>query len=170
MKSIMSMLNKDKYWLFVGWSLFGIAIGFTIASVINFQNQLYNQSLTSLPIGLNLLPEGMFDSLKIFALSQISRLVPQNETIVVSDNRPLSEYFTKHNAEIPRGAYSEKSLLDYMSKNKYDYLLVYEGASEVEELIPLFTTGGLEKLKSHYNEIANYTTEYSNIHLYQRKL
>jgi hypothetical protein len=162
-------LKFNKYGNFFGWMFFGIIIGFILTTFINFQNLLSDQLLNRLP-GRNFLPSGVFDNSTIFALSEISQLIPLNETVVVSDHAPVSEYFIKHNTNIPRGVYSEKSLFEYMSKNNYEYLMVYVGASEEQALKSLFTSGGLKKLNDHYNEIANYVTNYSFIKVYQRKV
>ena len=162
-------VNLNKYGNFFGWVFFGIVIGFILATFINFQNLLSDQLSNRLP-GRNFLPSGVFDNSTIFALTDMSQLIPLNETVVVSDNAPLSEYFIKHDTNIPRGSYSEKSLFEYMSKNNYKYLVVYVGASEEPALKPLFSSGGLKKLNDHYNEIANYVTSYSFINVYQRKV
>jgi hypothetical protein len=161
-------INFDKYGNFLGWVFFGIIIGFILTTFINFQNLLSDQLSNRLP-GRNFLPSGVFDNSTIFALTDISQLIPLNETVVVSDHAPLSEYFIKHDTNIPRGSYSEKSLFEYMSKNNYKYLVVYVGASEEQALKSLFSYSGLKKLNDHYDEIANYVTNYSLINVYQLK-
>ena len=142
--------------------MIGIGIGLVIVSIINFQNQI---SISYL-IPLDLYDEGL-----IPALEQISYILPQNETIVVSGLDPLVMYFTKHNIDVPWSAYSEKSLLRSMEENNYTYLLVFEGGdTRVEALEPLFTQGGLKKLNIDFKEIANFATKYSNLHLYRRRV
>lgn len=162
-------ISFNKYGDFLGWAFFGIIIGFIVTTVINFQNILSDQLSNHLP-GRNFLPSAVFDSFTIVALTDISQLIPPNETVVVSDNAPLSEYFSNHNTNIPRGSYSEKSLFEYMRKNNYKYLVVYVGTSEEEALKSLFSSRGLKKLNDHYNQIANYVTNSSSIYVYQRKI
>ena len=169
MKSIRLLLRGDKLRIFVGWSILGIAIGFVIVTIINFQILLSEQWYVQLPRDLRLLPSGVFDDSSVLVLNNVSRLVPENETIVVSDHGPVSEYFTKRNVQIPRGVYSEDSLFDYMKKNDYKYLLVYQGASDVVDLAPLFSANGLEELNKDFNIVSNYNTEFSSIYLYMRK-
>jgi hypothetical protein len=161
-------LHLNKYWNFVCWLLFGIISGLILATFINFQNLLSDQLSNQLP-GRNFLPSGVFDNFTISALTDISQLIPANETVVVSDHAPLSEYFVKHHMTIPRGKKSENTQIEYMSKNNYKYLMVYVGASEEQGLKSLFNVGGLEKLNDDYYEIANYVTRYSIINVYERK-
>ena len=156
----MASKEESKYWIFICWLLIGIGIGLVIVSIINFQNQI---SISYL------IPVDLYDEELIPALEQISHILPQNETIVVSSLDPLVMYFTKHNVDVPWSAYSEKSLLRYMRENNYTYLLVFEGGdTRVEALDSLFTQGGLKKLNIDFKEIANFPTKYSNLHLYQR--
>ena len=169
MKSIRLVLTGDKLRIFVGWSILGIAIGFVIVTIINFQILLSEQWNGRLPKDLRLLPSGLFDGSSVPVLKNVSQLVPGNETIVVSDHGPVSEYFTKRNMQIPRGVYSEDLLLDYMRKNDYKYLLVYQGSSDVADLAPLFSANGLEELKKDFNIVSDYDTEFSSIYLYKRK-
>ena len=146
--------------------MIGIGIGLVIVSIINFQKQI---SISYLIPGY--LYGYLYDEGLIPALQQISYILPQNETIVVSSLDPLVMYFTKHNIDVPWTAYSEKSLLRYMGENNYTYLLVFEGGdTRVEALEPLFTQGGLKKLNIDFKEIANFATKYSNLHLYRRRV
>ena len=146
--------------------LIGIGIGLVIVSIINFQKQI---SISYLIPGY--LYGYLYDEELIPALEQISYILPQNETIVVSGLDPLVMYFTKHNIDVPWSAYSEKSLLRYMGENNYTYLLVFEGGdTRVEALEPLFTQGGLKKLNIDFKEIASFATKYSNLHLYRRRV
>lgn len=154
---------------FFGWVFFGIMIGFILMTIINFQNLLSDQLSNRLP-EKNFLTSGIFDNFTIPTLIDISQLIPLNETIVVSDHAPLSQYFSKHDMKIPRGSTSEKSLFEYMSKNNYKYLVVYGGASAEEALKGLFSSEGLKKLNDHYKEIATYVTNSTSIHVYQRKI
>ena len=156
----MASKKESKYWIFICWLLVGIGIGLVIVSIINFQNQI---SISYL------IPLGLYDESLIPALEQISYILPQNETIVVSSQDPLVMYFTNHNVDVPWSAYSEKSLLRSMEENNYTYLLVDEGGyTPVEALDSLFTQGGLKKLNTDFKEIANFPTKYFNLHLYQR--
>ena len=161
--------NERKIRSFIGWCLLGIAIGFLVITVINSQNQLLDQLMQRLPGSLNLLPTGVFDDKHVSALKQISELLPHNETVVVSDNRPVFEYFTNIEARIPSDSYSEESLVSNMRENGYKYLIVYEGNSQVHEFSELFSSDGLKRLSLYYNEIANYITVSNDIHIYQLK-
>ena len=166
MKLLTLLLKLDKLKIFAGWSMIGIAVGFVIVTVINFQILLSDQWQGKMPRNYRLLPSGVFDNSTLFVLSNISRLVPNNETIVISDHGPVSQYFTKHDTKIPRGVYSEDSLFDFMKKNDYKYLLVYRGASEVIELEPLFSERGLKKLDKNFMLLSHHDSEFSSVYLY----
>ena len=166
MKSFRLSSEIDKLKIFAGWSMLGIAVGFVIVTVINFQILLSEQWQGKLPRDIRLLPSGLFDNSTIIVLNNISRLIPENETIVISNHGPVTEYFTKHNTQIPRGVYSEDSLFDLMKKNDYKYLLVYRGASDVADLVSLFSASGLKKLDKNFILISHYDTEVNSIYLY----
>lgn len=127
MNSYSHALTTVISWRVVGWLLVGFAIGFIIATIINFENQLNNQFSKVFPRDLNKLPYGVFDDSLISALKKISDLVPENETVVVSDHAPVFKYLTSRHTNLPRGADSEETLFNFMKKNDYRYLVVYEG-------------------------------------------
>jgi len=55
-----------------------------------------------------------------------------------------------------------------MITNKISYLLVFENFSKQVKLKQLFSSAGLKDLETHFQEIANYTTNSNfKIHLYQ---
>jgi hypothetical protein len=107
------------------------------------------------------IPIALYDDSFTSAITKISSLVPQNETLIVSDYAPVINFFTRHPVKNPHVVYS-KSLFDYMAENKHRYLVVFE---------PLLMSERLEKnVNSHFfKHIANFTSQYSNVHLYQRK-
>ena len=68
---------------------------------------------------------------------------------------------------IPRPAYSEKTLVEFMSRNNYKYLVVFDGSSSVETLKPLFSSKGLSELNPEFKELNYYNTSDSKIHFYK---
>jgi hypothetical protein len=104
----------------------------------------------------------------ISAMTNISRIVPQNEPIVSSDYYGNMVYFVTHQFLIPYGISSEKSLVRYMVENNLTYLLVYENHSMVDELKSLFSHGSLNNLDNDFQKLADYTTDrHSRFHLYR---
>jgi len=104
------------------------------------------------------------------AMTNLSRLVPKNESIVSSAHYGDMIYFVPHQLIIPHSAFSEKSLLSYMVHKNLTYLLVYENHSTVKELNRLFNHEGLKNLDNDFQKLAEYTTDSdSRFHLYRLK-
>lgn len=104
----------------------------------------------------------------VSAMTNISRMVPQNEPIVSSDYYGNMVYFVTHKFITPYGISSEKSLVRYMVEKNLTYLLVYENHSMVKELKPLFSHDSLKKLDDDFQKLAEYTTDgHSRFHLYR---
>jgi hypothetical protein len=156
----------SKLRVYVGWSLLGLSFGLIFFTVINFQIVLLDQ--LSPERDKDIIPLGFFDKTPVASLINASGLIPFNQTVVVSDHGPLSKYFLKHEISVPYGADSEKSLIEYMKKYNYNYLLVYEGYSAEKGLKSLFSSEGLKKLDNNFKEIAKYSRDYGSIHVYER--
>jgi len=107
------------------------------------------------------------DTTFIAAMGKISDLVPTGRVIVVSTNGPFVTYFTGHIAKVPFGVSSRASLVQYMKKNQYDYLLVFEGSSQVPELVSLFSSKGIKELEDSYERIQTFRTDFSTIDLFR---
>jgi len=140
----------------------GIAILIIIVSIIYFQNEIPNVIRFRAII--------IYDKTIIHAMNNISDLIPKDEVLVASTNAPILAYFTRHYVKTPYGVSSKESLLDYYNKRNLTYLIVFENKSEVEALKSLFSSTGLKDLDNDFYKIANYTTDYSKIYLYQRKI
>ena len=65
-------LANGKSLLFIGWILFGMATGFIILSVVDFEQKI-----------THILPNGVYDDSFISAMVNVSSLVPQNETLII---------------------------------------------------------------------------------------
>ncbi len=105
----------------------------------------------------------------IAVMNGLPELVPEDSTIVVSTNGPYVTYFARRAARVPFGVSSRQSLVDYMVKHHYEYLLVFEGGSQVEALKSLFSSKGLENLDHDFQQIRSFQTDFSKIHLYKLK-
>jgi len=62
-------------------------------------------------------------------MTDISSIVPKNETIVSSWDEGNLAHFAKHKFVVPYNITSQNSLVDFMVKNNMNYLLVYENYS-----------------------------------------
>lgn len=105
----------------------------------------------------------------IAAMNNISAQVPADNVLVVSTNAPFVTYFTGHIARVPFGVTSKKALVDYMRRNHYDYLVVFEGGSQVRELKSLFSPKGVQSLTEDFQCIGSFQTDFSKILLYKIK-
>ena len=106
----------------------------------------------------------------ISAMTNISRLVPKNESIVSSTHDGNMVFYITHKLLIPHGVSSETSLLNYMVRSNLTYLLVNENKSATTQLDPLFSRDGLKNLDNHFQKLAEYKTDSdSRFHLYRIK-
>jgi hypothetical protein len=104
------------------------------------------------------------------SMTNLSRLVPKNESIVSSAYYGNMIYFVAHKLLIPYSVSSEISLVSYMVHKNLTYLLVYENHSTVKELNRLFNHEGLKNLDNDFQKLAEYTTDSdSRFHLYRLK-
>jgi hypothetical protein len=102
------------------------------------------------------------------AMTDISNIVPANESIVSSWDEGNLAYFAKHKFVVPYNITSQKSLVDFMANNNMNYLLVYENYSNATGLTLLFSRDGLKSLDKDFQEIANYQTSGNSLfHLYR---
>jgi hypothetical protein len=97
------------------------------------------------------------------AVSNISNFVPRNETLIVTTRSavPVIKYFTGHpTTRIPSNVTSYESLVQYMSKNDFSYLVIPKiSRSQVESKI---------ELKNDFIKIGDFKTKYSKIFLYKK--
>ena len=110
----------------------------------------------------------IFDGKMISALQNISKMVPRNQTIITPNFTPIIEYFTARSTITPYDVASYSSLLKLMKKNSYNYLLVFENQSDIQELGKVFKKQNLPNLSSDFKNISSFTTEFSRLHLYER--
>lgn len=103
-------------------------------------------------------------------MTNLSKLVPKNESIVSSAYYGDMIYFVPNQLIIPHSAFSEKSLVSSMVRKNVTYLLVYENHSTVKQLSQLFNHEGLKNLDDDFQKLAEYTTDsHSRFHLYRLK-
>lgn len=161
----MDLWSTFKSRILLAWTLFAMSIGIILFTAMNFQMVLLDE-LTN-ERDRNIIPPGFFDKTPVESLTKASQIIPRNETVVVSDHGPLSQYFLKHKVDVPYGADSQGSLLNHMIRHNLNYLLVYEGYSAEKHLKPLFSSNGLKELDNNFKEIANYSKDYGSIHVYK---
>ena len=109
----------------------------------------------------------IYDGRFLEAMHNVSRLLPDNENLVVSSNGPIVTYFTGHTAIVPWAATSKQSLANYMRERGYSFLLAFENKSDALALKALFSSEGLRTLEPPFVRIAEYHTDFYVLFLYQ---
>jgi hypothetical protein len=168
MTTIISKLKKTESWLACI-----AAIAMVIVGVIFLHTPYFHAySNTQLPFfGPFNSTTNVYDDSFAEAASNISNFVPRNETLIVTASAAVIKYFSGHPTKIPWKVKSYPSLVEYMSKNNFTYLVVPKirgTGSSVEILKPLFTTHGLQDLKKDFQKIGDFKTKYSRIFLYKK--
>jgi hypothetical protein len=138
-----------------------IAIAMIASSVAQFQAQIPNMTNSVRAILDKSLPQ----TLKVAAQESI----PRNETVVISTNMPHFIYFTGYNATVPWGVDSQKSLVNYMHKGKFNYLVVFENNTSEPKLKSVFSSKGLKSLNSDFAELSVHRSDLSVVHVYRLK-
>lgn len=105
----------------------------------------------------------------IRAMYEIGSLVPKDEVLLVSLPSIQIMYFAQHKTLFPKNISSQESLLNFMTRNNYSYLLIFNDL-ESKYNKWLSNDKDLDKLSSDYHSLANYTTDKFNVHLLERKL
>jgi hypothetical protein len=100
------------------------------------------------------------------ALQNISALIPENESLVTASYDPATYYFTDRHLQIPIRGSTYNSVVNFMIKNNYSYLLVIEGQHNVPRGFEFKTK--LTDFKGDFIEIAVFKTDFKTISLYKR--
>ena len=113
------------------------------------------------------------DDFFIQGIKNVTKSVPKNETLVVTGDTALIQYFTDHPVKLPwKGKVkSEKTLVTWMSNLGYKYLLVvytHGKGSSTPELQPIFSNKGLRALSPDFQKIDEVRTESAKLLLYKR--
>jgi len=139
----------------------GLSVVIVILSVEAFQRQMIKYNDQAVPY-LN-------DRSQLGRIREAVQVVPQNDAIVVSDQAPIISYFTGYHTIVPYHMRSEKELVGFMADRNLTYLLVLENRTADGTFANIFSTDGLASLKPDFYQLGEYHSDYSNIHLYQRK-
>lgn len=139
-----------------------IIIFIVTSTIVNFQEQIAKEIN-------NISREVIYDKSFADAMKNLSNMIQYNEVLVVSAQEPFVTYFTNRRTHTPYGIKSKDELINYMVKNNYSYLLAFEGISEEENLIPLFSTKGIDELNESFQIIETFSTDFSKMRLYKLK-
>lgn len=105
----------------------------------------------------------VYDEKLIPAVTKMASLIPKNETLVASGSSGIITFFTDIPIKTPRNITSQESLVEWMSKHNFNYLVVTR--TKYPTLKELFNKEGLEE---NFREILGFKTEFDEIHLYKR--
>ncbi len=113
------------------------------------------------------------DDTFIQGVKNVTKSVPKNETLVVTGDTAVIQYFTDHPVKLPwKGKVkSEKTLVTWMSNLGYKYLVVvytHGKGSSTPELQPIFSNKGLRVLTPDFQKVDEVRTESAKLLLYKR--
>jgi hypothetical protein len=106
-----------------------------------------------------------YDDKFVPAMTEIASLIPRNETLVVSGSGGVITFFTDLPVKTPRNITSQESLVEWMSKHNFNFLLVTR--TKYPTLKALFNKEGLESTE-HFQKIIGFKTKFDEVHLFKR--
>jgi hypothetical protein len=107
----------------------------------------------------------IYDEKFIPVLNKVASLIPKNETLVVSGSGGIITFFTDFPVKTPRNVTSLESLVQWMSKHDYSYLVVTP--TNEPKLKSIFSKKGAERLEENFQKIIGFKTEFNEINLYK---
>jgi hypothetical protein len=160
-EAITAKFNKINHWLA------GVAIAIVLVGAVY-----------SFAQGKNHIPgfgdtANINDDTFIQGVKNLTKSVPKNESLVVTGDTAVIQYFTDHPVKLPwKGKVkSEKTLVTWMSNLGYKYLVVvytHGKGSSTPELQPIFSNKGLRALTPDFQKIDEVRTESAKLLLYER--
>lgn len=159
--AITTKLKKINYWL-AGAAIMMVLVG-SVYSHAQGKNHIPGFGDTA----------NINDDTFLQGVKNVTKSVPKNETLVVTGDTAVIQYFTDHPVKLPwKGKVkSEKTLATWMSNLKYNYLLVvytHGKGSSTLELQPIFSNKGLRALTPDFQKIRETKTESAKLLLYKR--
>lgn len=106
-------LRRNTPWL-VGVAIIAVIILSIISSNVSIQYIL----------GIIEPQTAVYDDKFIPSITKIANLIPKNETLVVSGSGGIITFFTDFPVKTPRNVTSLESLVQWMSKHNFNYLVV----------------------------------------------
>ena len=149
--------KKNANWLVAGCIIVIIIIS-TISSNVSIQYIL----------GIIEPQTPVYDEKFVPVLTKIASLIPKNETLVVSGSGGIITFFTDFPVKTPRNITTQESLVQWMSKHNFNYLVVTP--TNAPNLKLLFGKQGLMNLEENFQKIIGLKTEFSEIHLFKRNV
>jgi len=161
--AITTKLKKINYWL-AGAAIMMVLVG-SVYSHAQGKNHIPGFGDTA----------NINDDIFLQGVKNVTKSVPKNETLVVTGDTAVIQYFTDHPVKLPwKGKVkSEKTLATWMSNLKYNYLLVvytHGKGSSTLELQPIFSNKGLRALTPDFQKIRETKTESAKLLLYKYDL
>ena len=149
--------KKNANWLVAGCAIVIIIIS-TVSSNVSIEYIL----------GIIEPQTPVYDEKFIPALTKIASLIPKNETLVVSGSGGIITFFTDFPVKTPRNITTQESLVQWMSKHNFNYLVATP--TNAPNLKPLFGKQGLMNLEENFQKIIGLKTEFNEIHLFKRNV
>jgi predicted SnoaL-like aldol condensation-catalyzing enzyme len=150
----------------IGYWLAGVIILVVIVNVIS-SNVSVQYILGTINPKTPVYDKSVYDKLIVPAIIQVLSSIPENETIVSSGSAGIIKYFTGHMVKTPRYVDSQESLVKYMSKNNFTYLIVT--STNAPTLKKIFDEKDyIKNFESDFQKITAFKTQFDEIRLFKR--
>jgi hypothetical protein len=147
--------------MYAHWLVAGPIIAIIILGVISS-----NLSIRYILGNLSIEPQAqVYDEKFVPAVTKIASLIPKNETLVASGSSGIITFFTDFHVETPRNITTQESLVEWMSKHNFNFLVVTR--TKYPTLKSLFNE---QELEEHFQRIIGFKTEFDEVHLFKRIL
>jgi hypothetical protein len=108
----------------------------------------------------------LWDKQALPAMRNISGLLQNNETLIVSDYTPIFEFGTGMKSKSPLNASSAEVVLNFTINRGSNYLAVVEHHWDPDKI---WGHDGIKLLSNYFDEIETYQTDIFKIHLFKIK-
>jgi hypothetical protein len=141
------------------------AVVIVIGSIMISITRMGNSEKSTPTIGVHWTVPGHWtsDGKFISVMSNISKLIPRNESLATTFNVPEISYFTKHTTIALSKKTLAGTLSDFMEKRNLEYLMVVH--SSLKGLKPYNNPIKKADINDDFTCIANYTTDYLKIRI-----
>jgi len=109
----------------------------------------------------------LWDGEALDVMKNISKVVPNNSTLMVSDYQPIFEYGTGLKSKTPNNTSSALTIHNFAISRHSKYLVVVEHDWDPTKI---WGTPKINSLIKYFDEIASYKTDIFKIHLFKTKI
>lgn len=109
----------------------------------------------------------LWDKQGLEMMKNISNIVPNDATLVVSNYRPVFEYGTGLHTFMPDNISSAEAIHDFVINKSSKYLVEVEHDWDPDII---WGPNGLKPISKYFDEVASFKTDFFKIHLFKDKI